>query len=207
MTSTTRSRSRTGRYFIAIGDVCNKGMAAALFMVRSLMLLRTEAVRPAAELDERLARLVSRCNDLLNQANEAQQFVTLFCAIVDVPGERLHFVNGGHNRPLLVVPAAAPRFVEGPRNPIVGMVPGLRFTAGHCAFPPGSLLLLYTDGVTEADRADGCLFGDETLLHLLTDFATGTAEACVDCVVAAVDAFASGHPQADDITLLAVRRL
>jgi sigma-B regulation protein RsbU (phosphoserine phosphatase) len=87
------------------------------------------------------------------------------------------------------------------------MVPGLSYVAGGCAFPPGSLLLMYTDGVTEAEAEGGTMFGDAALLRLLADGAADGANACVERVITAVDAFSGAHPQSDDITLLAVRHL
>lgn len=193
-----------GRLFLAIGDVCNKGTPAALFMVRTLTLLRSEALRLEADAGQHLARLAVRCNDLLSESNEAQQFVTLFCAIVDLAQDRLHFVNVGHNPPLLRLPGAEPLFMPGPRNPLAGLFPGLAYTAGRHDFPVGSLLLLYTDGITEAETAGGEQFGDEALQRLLRD--ETDAGACVERIIAAVDAFAAGHAQSDDITLLAIQR-
>ncbi|WP_054774271.1 PP2C family protein-serine/threonine phosphatase, partial [Methylogaea oryzae] len=195
-----------GRLFVAIGDVCNKGTPAALFMVRTLTVLRSEALRPEADAERHLARLAARSNDLLSQSNEAEQFVTLFCAIVDLKQNRLHYVNVGHNPPLLQPPDAAPVFIEEPRNPLAGLFPGLQYKVGERDFPAGSLLLLYTDGVTEAEAADGGIFGDDTLRHLLAGIAAHDTDACVERIVAAVDAFAGDHPQSDDITLLAIRR-
>jgi serine phosphatase RsbU (regulator of sigma subunit)/anti-sigma regulatory factor (Ser/Thr protein kinase) len=194
------------RLFLAIGDVCGKGTPAALFMVRTLTILRSEALRLEPSADLHLARMAERCNDLLAQANDAQQFVTLFCAIVDLAAGTLHYVNAGHNAPLLRLPGVAPEFIEGPRNPLSGLVPGLKFETGSMAFPSGSLLLLYTDGVTEAESADGSLFGDGALWRLFADDAGIGAQTGVARVVAAVDAFAAGHAQSDDITLLALRR-
>jgi serine phosphatase RsbU (regulator of sigma subunit) len=195
-----------GRLFVAIGDVCGKGTPAALYMVRALTLLRSEALRPGKDAGRQLARLATRCNDLLSETNDAQQFVTLFCGILDLAQGRLHFVNGGHNPPLLKLPGAAPTFVLGPRNPLVGLVPGRHYTAGSVPFPEGSLLLLYTDGVTEAESAQGFFFGEQALTALLAAEPAPGADQVVQSVVAAVDAFVGGLPQFDDITLLAVRR-
>jgi serine phosphatase RsbU (regulator of sigma subunit) len=195
-----------GRFFVAIGDVCGKGTPAALYMARALTLLRSEALRPGKDADRRLARLATRCNDLLSEPNEAHQFVTLFCGIIDLEKGRLHFVNGGHNPPLLVVPGAPPAFLAGPRNPLVGLVPGRAYHAGSVALPPGSLLLLYTDGVTEAESPRGALFGEDALRRLLEGPSVPGADEAVERVEAAVEAFAAGQPQFDDITLLAVRR-
>lgn len=195
-----------GRVFAAIGDVCNKGTPAALFMVRTLTVLRSEAMSVEADACRHLARLASRCNDLLSEANDAQQFVTLFCAIVDITEGRMYFVNAGHNPALLRVPGADPIFLRTPRNPLAGIFPGLEYSVGSHAFPPGSLCVLYTDGVTEADNRAGALFGDDTLRGIVAQHGITDADSCVDKIIAAVDEFSADQPQADDITVLAVYR-
>jgi phosphoserine phosphatase RsbU/P len=159
-----------------------------------------------ADVCRHLARLAARCNELLSAANDAQQFVTLFCAIVDVTDGLMYFVNAGHNPPLLRVPGADPVFLRTPRNPLAGIVPGLEYAVGSHAFPPGSLCVLYTDGVTEAENGAGAMFGDDALLDIVARHGITDADSCVDKIVAAVDEFAAGQPQADDITVLAVYR-
>ena len=195
-----------GRAFAAIGDVCNKGTPAALFMVRTLTVLRSEVMHGEPDAGVHLARLAARCNDLLIETNEAQQFVTLFCAIFDSAAGQMHYVNAGHNPPLLRSASGETCFLREPRNPLAGIVPQLTYSAGSCEFPPGSLCLLYTDGVTEAENSAGELFGDDALLAIVGGPNSGDPQRCVDSVVAAVDAFAANHPQTDDITLLAIHR-
>lgn len=118
----------------------------------------------------------------------------------------MYFVNGGHNPALLRVPGADPVFLRAPRNPLVGIVPGLEYSVGSHAFPPGSLCVLYTDGVTEAENGAGAMFGDDALRDIVGQHGITDADSCVDKIVAAVDEFATGQPQADDITVLAVYR-
>ncbi|HMF29359.1 MAG TPA: PP2C family protein-serine/threonine phosphatase, partial [Candidatus Cybelea sp.] len=146
------------------------------------------------------------CNELLNVSNEAQLFVTLFCAIIDVEQDCMHYVNAGHNPSLLCMPDTEPTYLSSPRNPLVGIVPGLAFAVGSCAFPPGSACVLYTDGVTEAENTAGALFSDDALRSIVGRHALRDVNYCVDAIVAAVDDFAGTHPQADDITLLAIQR-
>ncbi len=194
------------RYFLAIGDVCGKGMPAALFMVRVLTLLRSLALRTAGDTGRSLAELARQCNDELCAANPAEQFVTLFCAIVDLARDRLDFVNLGHNPPLFCAPGMPAEFIAQPRNPLAGMVRGIDFVAGSRPFRSGALLMLYTDGVTEAERADGGQFGEAAFSQLLSGPGPLDATESIARTVAAVDAFAAGHGQSDDITLLAVQR-
>jgi phosphoserine phosphatase RsbU/P len=196
----------SSRVFAATGDVCSKGLPAALFMVRTLTLLRSEAMIVDEDAERHLARLVGRCNELLNESNEAQLFVTLFCAIFDVERDRMYYVNAGHNPPLLRLPGSEPVLLSQPRNPLVGIVPSLQFAVGTCAFPPGSLCVLYTDGVTEAENSAGALFSDAALHSIVRREELADVDSCVDAIIAAVDEFAGEHPQADDITLVAIQR-
>lgn len=192
-----------GRVFLAIGDVCNKGTPAALFMVRTLTILRSEASAVEPDPQLHLARLAARCNDLLTQSNEAQQFVTVFCAIVDPATRTMHYVIMGHCPPLVRFPGSGARLLSTPRNPLAGIVPGLNFTVGRTTLPAGSLVVLYTDGVTEAENPAGELFDEQALLDTIDALPDADVDACVERIVAAVDRFSAGHTQSDDITLLA----
>jgi len=196
-----------GRYFAAIGDVCSKGMPAALFMVRTLTSLRSEALRADKNAGRHLARLAARCNDLLCEGNEARLFVTMFCAIIDMPHGQLHFVNIGQNPPLLLTGKAEPELIDTPRNPLAGLVPDLKFAVGTRNFPPGSRLLLYSDGITEAESSRGNFFGDDALFNLMSSAGDDSVDGLVERIVGAVDSFAAGYPQSDDITLLAIHRI
>lgn len=192
------------RYLLAIGDVCNKGMPAALFMAQSLALLRSLALRGRDDGSAFMSDLAGEGNDELCRTNTEQLFVSLFVAVVDLRADEMRYVNAGHNAPLILLPGTQPRFLDKPRNPVAGMVPGLSFQAGQVAFPPGSSLLLYTDGVTEAEAADGTQLGEEALVALMASSAPSAAD-LVERIVSRVDVFAEGQAQADDITLLAVR--
>jgi sigma-B regulation protein RsbU (phosphoserine phosphatase) len=195
----------SNRYLVAIGDVCNKGMPAALFMAQTLALLRSSAIRGRRDDNSDMADLTGQGNDQLCQMNTEQLFVSVFLAVIDLEQDEIRFVNAGHNPPLLKLPGQTPKFVDEPRNPVAGMVSGISYRAGSVGFPPGSLLLLYTDGVTEAEAADNSQFGEEALVTCVAR-PHPTAASVVDEIVAEVDGFAAGYSQADDITLLAVRR-
>lgn len=191
------------RYLFAIGDVCNKGMPAALFMAQTLALLRSLSLRGRDDDSAYMAELTAEGNNQLCRMNSEQLFVSLFIAVVDLESGELRYVNAGHNPPLLVLPGEAPSFVEEPRNPVAGMVSGLIYRSGRVAFPPGSQMLLYTDGVTEAESRDGSQFGEEALVALVSN-SGGSAAGLIAEVVRGVDTFAAGYHQADDITLLAI---
>ena len=193
------------RYLVSIGDVCNKGLPAALFMAQTLALLRSAANQERNDETDQLAVLVSHGNNQLCHLNTEELFVSLFLAVIDLGKDEMRYVNAGHNPPLLIYAGQAPQFVDLPRNPVAGLVQDIQYRAGSVSFPAGSTLLLYTDGITEAETAEQRQFGDEALIACVAN-ATDSAANLVNLVVARVDEFAAGYTQADDITLLALRR-
>lgn len=193
-----------GRAFIAIGDVCGKGMPAALFMVRTLTVVRSEASSLDVDPTRTLARLARRCNELLVQSNDAHQFVTLFCGVIDPKHRTMHYVNAGHCPPIVRTHAGRTQLLQGLRNPLIGIVPGLDFKVGRIGLPADSLIVLYTDGVTEAERSDGEQFGEDRLLDVIATLPASDPAACANAVVDSVDRFVAQHPQSDDLTMLAL---
>jgi len=190
--------------FFAIADVCGKGLPAALFMVRAMGALRAQQggrIRPASYTEQ----LTSRLNQQLCAYNDAKQFLTAFCGILDLQTLLLHYVNAGHNAPLLALGEGPFAYLTEPINPIVGMVDGLEYRSGEVKLTPHSVLLLYTDGVTEAEDRDVNMLGEDRLLARLNAATTRTARALVDAVFAEVSEFAGDAPQSDDITVLAIR--
>lgn len=194
------------RYLVAIGDVCNKGMPAALFMAQTLAMLRSMANQEKRIEQVQLADIVSRGNDQLCMMNSEQLFVSIFLGIVDLELNQIRYVNAGHNPPMVRLPGEPLGLIDSPRNPVAGMVSSIQYKSGMLPFPVGSLLLLYTDGVTEAENAGLDQFGETALMDCFAEL-HGSSQALVTSIVQRVDAFAQEHPQADDITLLGLRRL
>ena len=143
------------RLFVTIGDVCGKGLPAALFMVRALTVLRGEATRRTGTKRAYVQRVVERVNRLLVERNEPSLFVSLFCALLDTATGTLAYVNAGHNPPALALGGGPFELVTAPRNPVAGIREGLSFAGGEVQLPPESVLVLYTDGVTEAQGKRG----------------------------------------------------
>jgi sigma-B regulation protein RsbU (phosphoserine phosphatase) len=190
--------------FFVVADVCGKGLPAALYMVRAIAALRVQSLHEAHTADY-AARLMARLNEQMVAHNDAMQFLTAFCGILELPGLRLRYVNAGHNPPLLAQGGAGFRYLDEPINPMVGMIDGLEYRCGELRLEPGSLLLLYTDGVTEAENMAQGMFGEERLLARVDAITPRTAANVVDAVFDAVGAFAGAAPQSDDITVLAIR--
>jgi len=185
--------------FVAVGDVSGKGVPAALFMARSMTLLRMEAARGLAPHE-----ILTRVNEALCTGNEAGMFVTVFCAVLDTATGELAYSNGGHNAPLSNA-GGAYAYIEPPRGLVLGMMEGTPFLPATLTLAPGESLLLYTDGVTEAADPANALYEDERLLACLRGVpARASAAQAVAAVHADVADFVDGAEASDDLTLLAL---
>lgn len=187
------------RFFFVVGDVSGKGIPAALFMAVTAMCLRALAREPGT-----LDGLVTRVNDLLCQRNDTQQFVTLCAGILDTTDGELIWVNCGHPGPLLVGAGEGVRTLDEGRGPPLGVFEGLSPECQRLRLRAGEVLLIYTDGVTEAVDLGGALFGEERLASLFASTENVTAAAAVRTVLHDVERFSLGAPPADDLTMLAL---
>ncbi|MBK9714299.1 MAG: SpoIIE family protein phosphatase [Kouleothrix sp.] len=190
------------RLGVVVGDVSGKGVPAALFMALVCSLLRAEAIRtPSAE---EALRVV---NHQLAGRNAKRMFVTVLYGILHRATRELAFVRAGHELPL-VLDAGGDILqpVPGRGHPL-GLFPNPMLDAQTMILPAGGTLLLYSDGVTEAMDSAGELFGVERVAETMRGSAGDSAQVLCDRLVQAVVAYAGGAPQADDITLLAVRAL
>lgn len=192
--------------FFVIADVCGKGLPAALFMVRAIAALRAQSGNEDWSADY-AAQLMERLNQQLCANNDAQQFLTAYCGILDLETLTLRYINAGHNAPALAIGNESFHYLAEPINPIVGMFEGLTYRTGEIKLQPGSVLLLYTDGVTEAEDKQGNMLGDDRLLARLNAVSSRTARQLVEDVFADVMDFATDAQQSDDITVLAIRCL
>ncbi len=186
-----------------VADVCGKGLPAALYMVRAIAALRAQP-RRAAPPDDHLQELMASLNGQLCEHNPARQYLTAFCGLLDLETNHLRFVNAGHNPPLVSIGDGPFAYLREPINPPVGMAPGLSYRAGEVQLEPGSRLLLYTDGVTEAENDVVDMLGEERLIARLVAVADAAPAVLVDAVFTAVETFANGARQSDDVTVLAI---
>ncbi|HMU61362.1 MAG TPA: SpoIIE family protein phosphatase [Gemmatimonadales bacterium] len=212
---------------MAIGDVCDKGVGAALFMALFRSLLRAlaeqsdgvrwsdrgtvrERRRDAgpreAAVTNHLLRTITLVNDYVAGTHgSSNMFATVFFAIVDGDTGLVQYINAGQEPPVVVGPGGTRELP--PTGPALGLMPGLPFTVGHTTLAPGESLVAWTDGITEARTDAGAeLFGEVRALETVRG-AGQSAEELLDGLIAAVDLWAGGAEQSDDITLLAVRRL
>jgi phosphoserine phosphatase RsbU/P len=185
---------------LLVGDVSGKGVPAALFMAISKALFKSEALRGF-----NAAEVISRVNNVLCPDNPLCMFVTVFCAILNVATGELECCNGGHNPPLICRADGSVHLVDAPKGVAVGVMKDSQFAAERFVLKPGDLLVLYTDGVTEAMNPQHKLFSEERLKKTLRNLWDKDPIGLVGGLRREVAAYAQGEPQSDDITLLALR--
>jgi sigma-B regulation protein RsbU (phosphoserine phosphatase) len=184
------------RLGLVLADVSGKGLAAALLMASLQASLRTLSPR-----GEGLRDRLSAVNRLLVETTEPSRYATLFLG--DYERGRLRYVNCGHNPPLLVRRGGEVERLM-PTAMVVGLVEDWTCDVGEAAIGPGDLLVVYSDGISEASDAAGQEFGDARLLDVVASHRTAALQDLLDGVFAAVRAFGRGD-QADDQTLLVAR--
>ncbi len=190
------------RMVVAIGDVSGKGVPAALFMAVTRSFLRS-AFRSDADLTE----VMTHVNNELVDGNDSCMFVTLFCAVFDLSDGSLKYVNAGHNPPVIQHSDGRQEWIAKPSGTVAGVIEDSPYTAGATELPEGAVLVLYTDGVTEAMNPDNALYDESRLAARLR--ASGSACDCralTEDLVNDIRAFAAGAEQSDDITILMLKR-
>ncbi len=190
------------RVGVAIADVSDKGVPAALFMMSSRTLLKGSAIGKYEP-----GEVLKEVNDLLCEGNEAMMFVTLLYAVYDRVSGKFTYANGGHCTPY--VRRADGSIIDLPLTGGValGVIDGLDYEQHTFDLLPGDTVFLYSDGVSEAMNKDGEEFGLERMAQVLADNpASGDPKTVNEAVFEAVRAFAGDTPQSDDITCLTVCR-
>jgi sigma-B regulation protein RsbU (phosphoserine phosphatase) len=186
--------------FLCIGDVSGHGLGPALFMARTIGLLRI-----LANTETTPDAVLRRLNDSLTDGNEASLFVTMVCGFLDVNSGLFTYSNAGHLPPLLRQKSGiAP--IPMPKGAMLGVFPDRSYRSLSLQLDPGDLLMIYTDGVTEAENIHGEPFGLEGCQRLLNEAALEPVEAVIQELRHRLRGFTSSNSLEDDCTLLLLRR-
>ena len=193
---------RDDKLFFCIGDVSGKGVPASLVMAVISSMFRT-----LSSSEDGPDKLVSVINASMAARNESLMFVTLFVGKLDLKTRRLEYCNAGHNAPVVLVDGV-PESLQVDANIPVGINADWNYSLQTRTLAPGEILFLYTDGLTEATRADGSLFGEERVYaHLQGIEATTSFQDISARMKAAVDDFVGDAEQSDDLTMLMIKLL
>ena len=187
---------------ITIADVSGKGIPAALFMMTSKTMLRN-MVESGMPIEEAM----TSANARLCENNDANMFVTVWAAIIDLETGLMEFGNAGHNHPVIRKKDGSYEFLKSRPGMVLAGMDGVRYRRNEYQLESGDILYLYTDGVTEATNINNELFGDNRLLGSLNEAYKEdiTMEEVCASVKKDVDLFVDEAPQFDDITMLALK--
>jgi phosphoserine phosphatase RsbU/P len=190
-----------GWWGMAVADVADKGVPAALFMALSRTILRTVAYnRP------RPAEVLARTNQIIFNDSQSGLFVTIFYAVWDPEGETLIYANAGHNPPLLLQRNGRCRNLD-TDGIALGVLEEVKIGEKKVQLRPGDTVIFYTDGVTEALNEDKDEFGVERLVLTAARARKLDAAGIMETITRAVKDHAGDTPQFDDITLVVLKRL
>ncbi|MGE5123494.1 MAG: PP2C family protein-serine/threonine phosphatase [Acidobacteriaceae bacterium] len=187
---------------LVIGDVAGKGVPAALFMALTRSLVRAEA-----DLTSRPEQVLMRVNKLLLEMNAKGLFVTVLYGILHLPSGKFSYARAGHEQPLILDRNG--ELLVPPLNSgqVLGLFPEPLLDSQSVTLPPGGVMLMFTDGVTEARNTAGDFFNMDRLVSWLPKFLDNSAQGLCDNLVQAVWDFHGNSDQDDDITLLSVKTL
>jgi sigma-B regulation protein RsbU (phosphoserine phosphatase) len=189
-----------GETIFCVADISGKGISAAL-----LMSIIQATLRALATPSDSLAAIAARTNDLLWASTPASKYATAFFVRYDAATGRCVYVNGGHND-AIVLRASGEVELLGTTGLPVGLFPRREFEEASVTLAAGDLMLIYSDGASEANDHAQEEFGMERLIDSLKAAAPLPPEEILTSVLAAIDEFVNGAPQSDDITLLVVKR-
>lgn len=200
--------NNSGYTAFIIGDVCDKGVGAALFMVLFRSLLRAFSLKEKGFSDVKsfLKYIITSTNNYISEThNRANMFAALFYGIIDPQNNEIHYINGGLEAPVILDRSGIVIKRLDPTGPVVGMFTDMNFNVKSVRLNPGDILFAYTDGTTEAKNSSRELFGEESLLRAITSPWSSAFSMQFN-----LNTFLSRHigtgEQYDDITQIVLRR-
>jgi sigma-B regulation protein RsbU (phosphoserine phosphatase) len=190
------------RLHLAVGDISGKGLPASLMMTQLSAFLRAMA-------DQRVddwGRLAERMNRRMNDVRDRNRYATLFAGSLNPQNGDLRYVNGGHNPPLLV--RASGEVVRlAPTGPMVGLLPGVSFNEGHAHLEPGDVLVIFTDGLVEAENGAGEELGDGPLAKVISEHPEAQADDLFEALLVTAFQHLEEGKFRDDVTLVVIKRM
>lgn len=188
------------RLAICLGDVSGKGLPASLLMANLQATLRSQTLLETAPSES-----IRRSNQLLYRSTDPEKFATLFYGILDFESHQLTFSNAGHENPFLYGTNSSPVRLE-TGGTVLGVVENFPFEEEAVSVNPGDTLVVFSDGITEAFDTTDDQFGEERLAKIIAKHKDESALAITNCIIDEVKRHAGSAPQADDLTLVVVKR-
>ena len=187
-------------FAFCLGDVSGKGMSAAMLMSNVQATLRAQILSGVNSRET-----ITRTNPVLFQNTDSTKFVTLFLGIVNIKSNEINYCNAGHNNPYYLDRNNQIKELD-VGGLILGFQPDSSYLEGKIQFYPNEMIVLYSDGITEAMNDKNEEFGEERLIKLITEYKGEDIYKLIDRIIDEVKAFSEGVAQSDDITLMIIKR-
>ncbi|MFQ5706838.1 MAG: PP2C family protein-serine/threonine phosphatase [bacterium] len=188
------------RWAIALGDISGKGIPASLLMAYLQATLGSQVLTTPS-----LVQCIANTNNILYRNTPSDKFVTLFCGILDLSGHSFEYVNAGHNYPFHLNQNGEFSSLE-TGGVVLGMLPDCRFEPGKVQLDSGDVLVIYSDGVTEAENEIEVLFGEARLQKVMKANRHLSARQIIEKIFQSIKKFTGPKVQDDDITLIVLKR-
>lgn len=187
------------KLFFCIGDVSGKGVPASLVMAVTRTLFRNISAHTTEP-----SHIVDAMNAAFNDSNDNNMFVTLFVGVLDLQTGLLRYSNAGHEAPYLLTGDGELTFVQCDSNLPIGVTTSIKYSEQQVEMASGSIIFLYTDGLTEAEDAQLDLFGKQRITHVIKPF-SGSPQELIERMIDAVHQFVGDTEQSDDLTMLSIK--
>jgi sigma-B regulation protein RsbU (phosphoserine phosphatase) len=184
-----------------IGDITGKGMPAALLMASLQASLRSQAL-----INRETNICVENINKLLYRNTEASKFATLFYGMLDRQNHKIHYCNAGHDQPLVFRANKLHSKLE-VTGMLLGVVDEAKYECKSISLEPDDIVVIYTDGITEAMNKDSEEFGFDRTVNVIEDNAEESASFILQQIYEQVNSHSSGYQQSDDITIMVIKRV
>lgn len=185
---------------LVIADVSGKGMPAALFMMKSKIIIKENALSGGTP-----AQILEKANNAICENNDAMMFVTVWLGILELSTGKLTAANAGHEYPIIRQPDGSFELFKDKHGISLGMRKNRPFKEYELTLPKGSTLFVYTDGAPEATNAEGTLYGTDRLLEALDREPDPAPQKLIEDTHRSIDEFVGDAPQFDDLTMLCVK--
>lgn len=182
---------------ITVADVSGKGISAGLFAVKTQTLIREEAKTSLNP-----EKIVTVVNKNLCENNTEVLFVTAWLGVIDLDTGVMKYVNAGHNPPLIMNKDTGYCYLSDEHNTVLGALETIEYFSNSLTLNPGDRVLLYTDGVTEAAKENGEMYGEKRFGALVNSNQSLCGDETIKDIREDIKSFTDGHEQSDDITIL-----
>ena len=196
---------RDEQLFFCIGDVSGKGIPASLVMAMTAAQFHTLSAN-----ENRPDLIVSAINEAMSQHNDSLMFVTLFVGVLNLATGRLDYCNAGHNAPILIagnrdIPTENGEPLDVVPNVPIGVIADYPFALQQTTLVPGTTLLLYTDGLTEAENEQHALFDEHRVFESIGQLDNASPQQLIEHITESVHQFVGAAEQSDDLSMMAIR--